>query len=232
MRISMRLFTSLFVVTTLSACGGSKPEAEEPKSETAAPSEGSSSRSEAAAPEEKKAPEASSDAKKKEDAPAPEEAKSIRTAKDIVTREGVFFELSFAASDAHQEADKHCSEKAKDDPKKKADCMTKASQQMESDGIAFREAEGKWWWYSIRRQGPKMVPVHKIEIDFADEKDKSVAIVPKGRDQGTKPMGRVPDKVVVDVASDSEISITDPKLGKLVYTAKMGLFGKDERGAP
>ena len=149
--------------------------------------------------------------KKKEDAPAAEETKSIRTAKDIVTREGLFFELSFTASDTHQEADKHCSEKAKDDPKKKADCMTKASQQMESDGIAFREAEGKWWWYSIRRQGPKMVPVHKIEIEFTDEKDKSVTIVPKGRDQGTKPMGHIPDKVVLDVPSDS---------------------GKDERGAP
>lgn len=232
-----KLYTSLFVVCTLGACGGSKQEAEEPQAETTVSREAEHPTEKAS--DEKQSDEKASDdkasgksaeAKKKEAEP---EQKAIRSAKDILQREGIFFELSFAASDAHQEAEKKCAEKSGDDPKKKADCMSKASQQMDGDGIAFRtDSEGKWWWYTIRRTGPKMVPLHKIQIEFADESDKSVAIVPKGRDQGSKPMGHIPDKVVVDVPSDSEITITDPKLGKLVYTAKMGLFGKDERGAP
>jgi hypothetical protein len=223
-----------FVVVTgialLAACGGSNKEAEEPKAEEP---KAESTSPKAAEPTETEDHASSSKAKPAEDAPkassSESEPKSGRTAKDNITREGVFFELSFAESEAHDAADKRCSAKAKDDPKKKAECMSKASEEIETNGVAFREDEsGNWFWLAIRRTGPKMVPLHKFQVDFADDSEHSVALVPKGRDQGSKP-GRTPDKVVVEVPSDSQIVLTDPKLGKMVYVAKMGLFGKNDR---
>jgi len=225
---SNRIITSLWIACSLAACGGAQSKVEEPNSESAAapekpPAEPAETASAADAPKDKP-----SEAKAEE--PAKEEPqKSIRSAKDILTREGVFFELSFADSDAHEAASKRCSEKAGNDPKKKADCMTKASEEIDANGIAFRHDEtGKWFWLTIRRSGPKMVPLHKFEVEFEGDGDKSVALAPKGKDQGTKPM-RAPDKVTVEVPSESQIVLTDPKLGKLVYVAKMGLFGKDDR---
>jgi hypothetical protein len=222
-------------VALAAACGGSQKEAEEPKAEP-----------QVAASPEKAEPEehaeskpaddakASDDSTKKDDSSDKKEAsasesKSIRSAKDIITREDVFFEFSFVDSELHDVSDKQCTAKAKDDPKKKADCMSKAQDQVEVNGVALRkDQEGNWLWYAIRRNGPKMVPLHKFEVDFSDDSDHSVTVVPKGRDQGTK-AGRTPSKIVVEVPTDSQIVLTDPKLGKMAYIAKLGLFGKNYR---
>jgi hypothetical protein len=226
MRRIAHAVTALWFLSSLAGCGGSQPEAKEP-----APAEEEHAKKEAAPPKHEDEASSKGDTKPSGETPSsPPEQKSLRSAKDILTGEGVFFEFSFNASEIHQAAQKKCDEKSGDDPKKKAECMAKASKQYEADGIAFRPGEDdKIFWLTIRRTGPKMVPIHKIQVEFADEADKSVTVKPVGRDQGTQPMGRIPDKISVEVPSESEIVLNDPKLGKLVYTAKLGLFGKGER---
>jgi hypothetical protein len=233
------------VTTLFAACGGSQPEAKEPEpsSETAsgAKEESDAPKKEASDDgdkggdgekgdkEDKKAEGGKSSKSSKASKDEPEEKKSGRSAKDIVTRKDVLFMFSFTASEPHQVAEKKCTEKSGDDPKKKADCMSKASKSFENDGMAFTEdADGKFWWLTVRRKGSGLQTLHKVEVDFDGDSDSKVTVKTKGPDKGTKP-GGLPKELVIEVPSESEIAITDPKQGRLVYEAKLGLMGKDER---
>ncbi len=214
----------------VAACGGAQSEPKEPESAAAepAPAKESSSKDESDTADTPPADEPKkTDAA--EPAPAEEPKKAGKSPADVLKGDDVMFAFAFNASEAYQSAEKKCGEKAKDDPKKKADCMRKASDQISADDISFKkDADGKWWWLTTHRKGNTLVTVHKIQVEFVDETDKSVTLKPQGRDTGTKPM-QVPAKVVVEVPSESEIVLTDPKLGKMVYQAKMGLTGKSER---
>jgi len=156
--------------------------------------------------------------------------KVLRTAKDIVTGKDVLFVFSFNQSEPYQAAEKKCMEKSGDDPKKKADCMSKAGKAFELDGITFeQDADGKWTWLTVQRKGNQLIPVHKIPVEFTDDKEKSVTVKTLGPDKGKKPMAHVPKEFVIDVPTETQISITDPKDGKMVYEAKMGLKGDNKR---
>jgi hypothetical protein len=229
MRGAIRTVLGFSLFGVLTACGGSQPEAKEPDSTSVeAPSKAST---EAASKDSTFGDDKSDDKSEKgkdSKAPAAEEKKPTRSAKDIITRKDVLFMYSFSASEPHQVAEKKCAEKSGDDPKKKADCMSKAGKDSDSDGMAFTEVDGKWWWLTIRRKGTGLVTLHKLEIDFGDDGEKQITIKPHGPDKGTKP-GGTPKELVIEVPSESEIAVTDPKQGRLVYEAKMGLMGKDER---
>jgi len=228
----------------LAGCGGSQSEAKEP--DESAESSKASEKSEKSEAKEAKAEkedmgddedkgDKGGDGKKgdKKDKGDKDEASGMpkvqRTAKDIITAKDVLFVFSFTQSEAYQAAEKKCGEKAKDDPKKKADCMSKASDQFDLDGITFEEIDGKWTWLTMRRKGNTLVTIHKIPVEFADDKEKSIKIKTLGPDKGTKPMAHVPKELVIDVPAETAISITDPKNGKMVYEAKMGLKGDAKR---
>jgi hypothetical protein len=210
------------IVLMLTACGGSQPEAESP----ASPPEPAAVK----AAETKPEPEAADDkesakATQADDAapaPAADTGKVVRTAKDVVTAPDVVFMFAFNASDPKEAADKQCADKFKADPKKGADCMSKAQKGFD-DGIRFKEVDGKWWWLTLRRRGNSLITVHRVQVDFDKDSEKSVTLKPQGKDKGAAPMARVPKEVVIDVPSESEIVLTDPKHGKLVYQAKIGI---------
>jgi hypothetical protein len=211
-------FSSLcapWIVAALTACCGGTAEPRAPESSGASESAPTEGEGTAVAPEEPtEAAEASSE-------PAP----PLRTPRDIVSAQGVLFMFSFSQSEARQHAEEQCDKKAGDDPQKRAACMTKASDQFDADGIAFqKDDQDKWWWLTIRRKGSSLVTLHKIEFEFGEETDKSITIKPQGRDRGTKPMGRIPKAVVIEVPSESHIAIVDPKHGRMVYEAKLGLL--------
>jgi hypothetical protein len=42
-------------------------------------------------------------------------------------------------------------------------------------------------------------------------------------------MANIPKELVIEVPGDSEIAIQDPKKGRLVYEAKLGLLGEQQR---
>jgi hypothetical protein len=221
----MRLIRPIVVCVGLAAfasgCGGSQSEAKEP-SESAAEEPAKSE------PEEKKSEAAAEPKEKEKEAPAPAEPENKRSLEDILTREDVMYSFSFNASEPYQEAEKKCDEKAKDDPKKKSECMSKASAKFDTELISFekdKEAENKYWYVVSLRKGDKLTALHKIPVDFGEEKGTSITIKPTGKDKGTKPSGN-PKEITIDVPSESEIVITDPTHGKMVYQAKMGMKGR------
>jgi hypothetical protein len=216
-----RALVLLFAASTLAACGGSQPEAKEPSEETPKAAE------EKAAPSDEKETSTASDDEKKPDAKkdkaasaAPDpDAMPKRTLKDMLTASGALFVFSFTASDVHKAADEKCAKSAKDDPKKKADCMTKASEKLENDAFQFTEAgENKGVWATLRRKGNSLSTVRKVDVEFGKETDKSITLVPK--------TGK---EVVIEVPSEGQIAIDDPKNGKMVYELKLGLLGDQAR---
>lgn len=210
-----RAFAFVCVSALLAACGGSEPEPKEPSSEAPAPA------AEKPAKSDTDTAAASNDTKKeapaKEEAP-PAEAKPTKSLKDVLTTPGALFVFSFSASDVHQEAEDKCAKSAKDDPKKKADCMSKASAKLEGDAFQFQEqGENKGLWLTMQRKGDKLTTKAKKEIEFGKETDKTITITEKGKE------------VVIEVPSEGQIVLTDPKLGKMVYELKLGLVGDQQR---
>jgi hypothetical protein len=202
----------------LGACGGSSKPAEEPI---------------ATEPEKEEAPaEAKTDAASPEKTEEkPSEPAVTRTAKDIVTAPEVTFMFSFNQSEPKEKAEAKCSETAKDDPKKMALCMKKASSKFEADGIQFKKndkgGEDDWLWITVRRKGNVLTTIHKIPVTFAEDKATSVTLKPTGKDTGTKPM-TPPSEVLIEVPNEFSIVLKDPDHGRMVYEAKIGITSADK----
>ena len=244
MHTSYKVLYSLAFAAALAGCGGGTPAAEQAE-ESAQKSENDESEG---ASEEKKdgdksasgedEAEAKDDKKKDKDdkddeAPSTAGPKFERTPKDILLAPEVVFMFSFNDSDPKKEAEEKCSKTAKDDPKKQNECLAKARKKFDNaDGFRFeKDDKDTWWWHTVRKQGAKLVSVHKIPVEI-EEKEKSVVLKPSGRDKGTKPWANPPKQVVFDVPNDYQITQDDPKHGKLVYEAKVGILGdgsKDPR---
>ena len=210
----------------LGACGGGKP-AETAASESAA-SEKPSAESDAPAADAAKSdkPEAakSDDAKSaKSSAPADDGPKPSKSASDILTAPDVVFLFSFNDSEAKTAAEEKCNAKSGNDPKKLNACMAAERKNFPADGHRFKQDEkGQWWWITVRQKGNRLVALHKIPVELGEETPTSVTLKPVGKDTGSAPM-TPPAKVVVEVPNDYQIAFKDPKAGRLVFQAKIGV---------
>jgi hypothetical protein len=207
----------------LSACGGSKP-AEAPET----PAEETSA--EAAPPTEEGENAASEEAKPAENAEAEPETSSgptgNRTPKDIITAPDVIFMFSFNDSDPKKEAEEKCEQASKGDAKKNAECMAKERKKFTHDGFRFKQdAAGNWQWLTIKRNGNKLVTLHKVPIEFGAETKNTITVKITGKDTGTAPT-KHPSEVTFEVPNDYQIVRKDPKLGALVYETKIGITGE------
>jgi len=220
----MSKFTAFLPLLLLAACGGGTPAAETPKPADSASAE------KAPAPEKaddagdspEKADDKKPDDKKPDDKKPDDSPKPTRSAQDIITAPDVVFMLSFNDSDVKQAADTKCSASSGNDPKKMNQCMSKARIALDIDGYRFKEKDGKWWLLTLRTQGKILHSIHKFEIEFGPETSGSVSVKPKGKDMGSAP-GHAPTAITFQVPNDYQIFVNDPKLGKLVYEAKIGI---------
>ena len=107
-----------------------------------------------------------------------------------------------------------------------AACISRERAKIEADGHGFKkEDEGKFTWSVIQRKGKNVVNLHKMLVTQVSETENTIVLKPEGKDTGTK-AGKTPGEFTVDVPSDYRIVITDPKWGKLVYEAKIGLVSQ------
>lgn len=204
----------------LAACGGNQKPAEEP------PAASGEAAAEAEAP--KAAEKASAEPEKAEESSS--SGPTIkRTAKDIVTMPDVIFMFSFNESDVRQGAEERCDKVGQDDPKKRAECMTKEKSKIEADGIQFKQEKGDWYWITVKRKGAVLTNLHKLPIEFKDETDTSITVKPTGKDEGTLRGKGAPGETKIEVPNDYQIVLTDPTHGRMVYEAKLGLVGEQQR---
>ena len=205
----------------LVACGGA-PAAKNPKPADTEAEPKTEPKTEPASDTSEKPDEDKAESKKSDAKPA-ESAKPARSAQEILTAPDVVFMLSFNDSDVKQAAETKCSASSGNDPKKMNGCMAKARKAIDIDGYQFKEVGDKWFWSTLKTTGKKLTTLHKFEVEFGPETPGSVSVKPKGKDLGSK-AGRTPAPFTVQVPNDYQISLDDPKLGKLVYEAKIGLL--------
>lgn len=210
---------SFAVCSLVVACGGGSKPAESP--------EPSAEVGEKPTESEKKPEAASSEAKAEDKKPAADEGpKPSRSASDILTAPDVVFLFSFNDSEPKQAAEEKCDKKAGTDAKKKNECMAAARKAFPADGHRFKKDEKEqWWWITVRQNGNKLVSLHKIPVEIAAETATSVTLKPVGKDKGSAPM-TPPAQIVFEVPNDYQISLQDPKAGKLVFQAKVGVVSE------
>lgn len=214
-----------------SACGGGAKPAEapeakadekpaEPAADKPADSSDSADKPEAKADADK--PVGKADAKPS--APADEGGpKPTRTAQDILTAPDVVFLFSFNDSEPKQAAEDKCEKKSGGDAKKKNECMATERKNFPADGHRFKKDDkGQWWWITLRQKGNRLIAMHKIPVEFGEETPTSITLKPVGKDKGSAPM-TPPSKIVFEVPNDYQIALKDPKAGRLVFQAKVGV---------
>ena len=211
---------SFAVCSLVVACGGGSKPPESPEPSADAAEKPAESEKPAAASE---GADSKADAKK----PAADEGpKPSRSASDILTAPDVVFLFSFNDSEPKQAAEEKCDKKAGSDAKKKNECMAAARKAFPADGHRFKKDEkDQWWWITVRQNGNKLVALHKIPVEIAEETATSVTLKPVGKDKGSAPM-TPPAQIVFEVPNDYQISLQDPKAGKLVFQAKVGVVSE------
>jgi|RhiMethySRZTD1v2_1073278.scaffolds.fasta_scaffold05966_5 hypothetical protein len=238
----MRFHTAFAQIAALIGClmiaagcgGGGAPEAgsESAKTPAKAAAKEPSDSDEAAGGSEEKSEKTADKGKDKADKdktdPETGMPKPQRTPEDIITAPDVSFVLAFANSEPGEKAEKECAAKSKDNPKKQNQCMAKARHEIREDIMHFtKDKDEKRWWTVSHMQGQRLKLLHKVQIEFTDEKDDSIAIKLVGKDRGARPWKNPPSKVTIKVPNEFSIEIKDPTYGKLVYEAKIGIVGKD-----
>lgn len=214
----------MLVAVLVAACGGGSKPAEAPPEEKSASPESAPEKTDKPAAD--KADGTKADAKPetaKASPPVDDGPKATRTPTDILTAPDVLFLFSFNDSDPKQAADTKCTKKAGADAKKMNECMAAERKAFPSDGYRFKKDEkGQWWWITVRQNGNRLVALHKIPVELGEETATSVTLKPTGKDKGSAPMSP-PSKVVFEVPNDYQIAIKDPKAGRLVFQAKVGV---------
>lgn len=174
-------------------------------------------------PADDKADAGKPDAAKPAPAPADDGPKPSRTAQDILTAPDVVFLFDFNDSEPKQAAEAKCTKKAGDNAKKMNECMAAERKKFPADGHRFKKDEkGQWWWITVRQNGNRLTALHKIPVEFGEETATSITLKPVGKDKGSAPMNP-PAKVVFEVPNDYQIALKDPKFGRLVFQAKVGV---------
>lgn len=220
---AMTRVLSLCAVALLlsSACGGQKP-AEPPdaeKAESPSATSAGEAKSEGASGDAAK-PGEPAEAKKPESTDGP---KPSRTPLDIITAPDVVFLFSFNDSEPKAAAEEKCSKKAGDNPKKLNECMAAERKKFPADGHRFKKDEKEqWWWITVRQTGNRLTALHKIPVEFGEETATTITLKPVGKDRGSAPT-TPPAKVEFEVPNDYQIAIKDPKAGRLVFQAKVGV---------
>jgi hypothetical protein len=159
----------------------------------------------------------------KPSAPADDGPKPTRTAQDILTAPDVVFLFSFNDSEPKQAAEDKCEKKSGGDAKKKNECMATERKNFPADGHRFKKDDkGQWWWITVRQNGNRLIALHKIPVEFGEETPTSITLKPVGKDKGSAPMNP-PSKIVFEVPNDYQIALKDPKAGRLVFQAKVGV---------
>jgi hypothetical protein len=224
-------------LSLLGACAGTTPPAGSPTAEPAqgptAPQAGAGQGSSpgAGAPGESAAagtsPQSAPVAGSEESVPASPLEKPSRPVRQILeTKDTVFF-LSFEDSDPGKNAEASCAKTSAEDPQKNASCLAKARQPFEGLGYRFtRSPKDETLFTILRRQGNSLSVLHKFRFTYGKESEAAAVIKLEGKDEGPVKWEKLPPELKLEVPNDYTIVVQDPKHGRLVYAAKVGIPGE------
>jgi hypothetical protein len=216
-----RLCAAVLVALGIASCGGQKPASDAtaapPASTEATPPPSSAAPSATpetpppALPAETAVPAASN---------APEPVVPLA---DRLVAPSVAFMIRYDDSAPKQAADAACA-KGSEDPELHVKCMEKERGKFLADVLVFRKAGSALSFTVYRRQGNSLTEISKSAVDFAEQQPNRVKVKITS-DKGTRPVfaGKKELVVVTPEDSTSSIELDDPRFGKLVYEARIGL---------
>jgi hypothetical protein len=166
-----------------------------------------------------------------EEAPAPvhapaHAAKPTQPPSAILTGAKVSFNINYPASAHKRAAEARCEAESGDDYEARAQCMDKARKEFVADVMLFKKEgeRGPLSWIIYRRDRGTLFEVSRNQVELTNETEDSVTLK-VGKGTGARPLFSGAQQVLVRVPSDSTLEIDDPKLGRIVYEAKIGLVG-------
>ncbi|MBN1607634.1 MAG: hypothetical protein JW940_13435 [Polyangiaceae bacterium] len=184
------------------------PAAAEPPVSSESPSSPSESATEPAAPAEP--PKAAEPA-------LPRSPRALLVARDVA------FLVEYDKSEAKTKAEADCEKKSKGDEAKRTACVEKAKKNFLADVVRFvQNDQGACTVTIYKRTGDNLAEIFRGPVTLTDEPpDKVRAEFAKGK--GSRPLFRGAKSGTILVPDDYSIEIDDPLLGKLYYSAKIGL---------
>ncbi|HZF54681.1 MAG TPA: hypothetical protein VE093_38800 [Polyangiaceae bacterium] len=225
-RVAMSCLTASLAIGALACSGGGEATSPAQSPTGAAPTAApKASTATSARPTSEPAPQASATASSTPTAPSSltETSTLTRSVKDIVTAPTIAFQFDFNNSEINNVTEDRCNKESNGDPKANADCMQAARSKQGVHVHRFVEKNGTWFWSTYERRGNQMVLLHKFAFEFGEETKNTLEIKPIGKDLGLAPMP-APRSLLIKCPNDFSIELTDPKLGRMVFDAKMGLI--------
>jgi hypothetical protein len=153
--------------------------------------------------------------------------KPTRPVRQILEAADTVYFLSYEESDPGKTAEPVCAKESGGDPQKNSACMSKAREKLEGGGYRFKKnPKGEVLTCTIlRRQGNSLSTVHKFRYKYGEETENSIVIKVDGKDEGPAKWEKLPSEFKVEVPNDYMMVIQDPKYGRMVYYAKVGIPG-------
>jgi len=173
------------------------------------------------------------------EAPAPAEApkpapaeppssgeKPSRPPVDTITGAKVSYVINYSSSAPNEAAEKKCEAAAAGDAAVKAACMKKERSDFYADVVRFvKDAQDKHWFSTYRRTGSKLVLLHKTPVTLENDGDTGVKLQILGDDKAVRVLFPTSKSFSFRVPNDYSLEITEPRLGKLLYDAKLDVVG-------
>jgi pyruvate/2-oxoglutarate dehydrogenase complex dihydrolipoamide acyltransferase (E2) component len=225
-RVAMSFLTASLAIGALACSGGGEATSPAQSPTGAAPTAApKASTATSASPASEPAPQASATESSTPTAPPSltETSSLTRSVKDIVTAPTVAFQFNFNSSEINDVTENRCNKESNGDPKANADCMQAARNKQAIHVHRFTEKNGTWFWSTYERRGNQMVLLHKFAFEFGEETKNTLEIKPIGKDLGLAP-GPTPRSLLIKCSNEFSMELTDPKLGRMVFDAKMGLI--------
>jgi hypothetical protein len=137
------------------------------------------------------------------------------------------FVIDYNNSAPKRTADAACEKESKGDPEMHAACLAKSRDRFVADVLRFQKNEdtGRSTLTIYKRSGTSLSELSVSSIEFSDETDTSVKVKITTRNRGARPLFKS-GSGTIEVPNEYTAEIDDPELGKLSYTAKIGLVSK------
>ncbi len=208
----------LVMPLSLSACGGSAPQAEAPAEDAKAdePSD--------TAEDTKAGAEGSEAAAEPEPEPEPEPAGI--DPKETIVREGTAFMMNISESDVGKKIEEKCAKQSGDDIAKLSNCRSREINRVDREGFLFEQKDGAWWYVRFAIVKGAKIEYNKLQIEVGEPSGNKLTIKTVGKDK-VRRKGTVPPELNFEVPDEYTVILNDPSRGKLVFEPKMGLFASE-----
>jgi hypothetical protein len=155
---------------------------------------------------------------------APPEPEPVTPIADRIVASSIAFMIRYDDSAPKQAAIAACA-KAGDDPEARATCMEKERGRFVADVLRFHKDDKGTSLTIYRRQGNALQEISRSAVDFGEQTPARATLKVKS-DKGTRPLFAGKREITVSASADStsNIELDDPRFGKLIYEARVGLL--------